>query len=215
MLQLPLIRDAKNVGIMGGTFDPIHLGHLVTAEEARQQFGLDSVIFVPSGHPPHKNSQKVSDMEHRYLMTVLAVITNPHFTVSRVEIERSLKGPTYTVDTVKWFQNYFGPKTQVYFITGADAMLDILTWKDYEHLLDTCRFIAASRPGYSFSRLRKTLDKSISSGATILDRVSYLEIPAMAISSTDIRERVRSGKTIKYLTPEAVEQYIIKNRLWQ
>jgi nicotinate-nucleotide adenylyltransferase len=95
---------------MGGTFDPIHLGHLVTAEEARQQFDLNYVIFVPSGHPPHKNNQQVSDMEHRYLMTVLAVITNPHFTVSRVEIERSLQGPTYTVDTVKWFQEYFGPE---------------------------------------------------------------------------------------------------------
>ena len=213
MLQLPLKKDAKKVGIMGGTFDPIHLGHLVTAEEARQQFNLNYVVFVPSGHPPHKDNVLVSDMEHRYLMTVLAVITNPHFTVSRVEIERSLKGgPTYTVDTVKWFQDFFGPQTRLHFITGADAMLDILTWKDYEHLLDTCQFIAASRPGYSFSRLRKTLDRP---GSSILDKVYYLEIPAMAISSTAIRERVRSGKTIKYLTPEAVEHYIIKNKLWK
>ena len=210
MLQLPLKNDVKRVGIMGGTFDPIHLGHLVTAEEARQKFELSYVVFVPSGHPPHKDNQLVSDLEHRYLMTVLAVITNPHFTVSRVEIDRSLQGPTYTVDTVKWFQDYFGPETKLFFITGADAILDILTWKNYEDLLDTCQFIAASRPGYSLSRLRKTLK-----GSSIMSKVCYLEIPAMAISSTDIRERVRSGKTIKYLTPEAVEHYIIKNKLWK
>ena len=212
MLQLPLIKDAERIGIMGGTFDPIHLGHLVTAEEARQQFNLQYVVFVPSGYPPHKDNTRLSDLEHRYLMTVLAVITNPYFTVSRVEIERSQQGPTYTVDTVKWFQEFYGPESKIHFITGADAMLDILTWKDYENLLDTCQFIAASRPGYSLSRLRQTFEQL---GSSSLKKVSYLEIPAMAISSTDIRERVRSGKTIKYLTPEAVEQYIIKNKLWK
>ncbi len=212
MLQLPLKNDAERIGIMGGTFDPIHLGHLVTAEEARQQFNLKYVVFVPAGYPPHKDNQGLSDLEHRYLMTVLAVITNPYFTVSRVEIERSQQGPTYTVDTVKWFQEFYGPESKIHFITGADAMLDILTWKDYESLLDTCQFIAASRPGYSLSRLRQTFDHV---GSSALKKVSYLEIPAMAISSTDIRERVRSGKTIKYLTPEAVEQYIIKNKLWK
>lgn len=211
MLQLPK-KDSERIGIMGGTFDPIHLGHLVTAEEARQQFDLNYVIFVPAGNPPHKKDHLLSDMEHRYLMTVLAVMTNPYFTVSRVEIERSKQGPTFTVDTVKWFQEFYGQRTKLHFITGADAMLDILTWKDYDHLLDTCQFIAASRPGYSLNRLRKTFDHA---GTPILEKVHYLEIPAMAISSTDIRERVRTGKTIKYLTSEAVENYILKNRLWK
>ena len=212
MLQLPLQRDMKRIGIMGGTFDPIHMGHLVTAEEARQQFDLNYVVFVPSGNPPHKAGQEVSNLEHRYLMTVLAVITNPHFTVSRVEIERSHQGPTYTVDTVKLFQDFFGADTNLHFITGSDAILDILTWKNYEQLLDSCQFIAASRPGYSLNRLKETLSTD---GFCIFDKVHYLEIPAMAISSTDIRERVRAGKTIKYLTPEAVEHYIIKNKLWK
>ncbi len=212
MLQLKVGKEVNRVGIMGGTFDPIHMGHLVTAEEARQQFNLDHVVFVPVGDPPHKEGQGVSDPEHRYLMAVLAVITNPYFTVSRIEIECAMEGPTYTINTINAFRNLYEGKASFYFISGADAILDILTWKDYPLLLNSCQFIAASRPGYNLSRIQETISPAYPS---ILKKVHLLEIPAMAISSTAIRERVREGKTIKYLTPEAVEHYIIKNNLWQ
>ena len=212
MLQLKVGENINRVGIMGGTFDPIHIGHLVTAEEARQQFNLDYVVFVPAGNPPHKKGQTVSNPEHRYLMTVLAVIANPYFTVSRVEIERFSEGPTYTINTINWFNELYKNKVSLYFISGADAILDILTWKDYPLLLNSCHFIAASRPGYNLSRIQETIGQTYPS---ILKRVHLLEIPAMAISSTAIRDRVRESKTIKYLTPEPVEHYIIKNNLWK
>ncbi len=202
--------SSPTIGIMGGTFDPIHMGHLFTAEEARQQFGLDHVIFLPSGIPPHKVNENVSLAEHRYLMTMLAVVDNPFFTVSRLEID-CLK-PSYTVDTVRRFLEIYEEKVNLYFITGADAILDITTWKDYHELLQTCSFIAASRPGYSFSKLKVVLGPAF---PEVIKRVHLLEIPAMAISSTFIRRRVATAKTIKYLTPEAVEQYIYKNELYR
>lgn len=198
-----------SLGLMGGTFDPIHIGHLVTAEEARQQFNLDSVIFIPSGHPPHKEGLAISKPEHRYLMTVLAVITNPHFTVSRHEIDA--EGPSYTIDTVSYFHKVYKEKAHIYFITGADAILDIVTWRDYKELLPLCSFIAASRPGYSLQKLQKATGVAYTD---ISPRVHSIEIPAMAISSTFIRGRVSEGQTIKYLTPEPVEQYIRKNKLY-
>lgn len=198
------------IGIMGGTFDPIHMGHLFTAEEARQQFQLDHVIFLPAGAPPHKEKEKVSLAEHRYLMTMLAVVDNPYFTVSRLEIDSPK--PSYTVDTVRRFLEIYEQGLTLYFITGADAILDITTWKDYNELLQTCSFIAASRPGYSFSKLKVVLGPAF---PEVIKRVHLLEIPAMAISSTFIRKRVAAGKTIKYLTPEAVEQYIYKNELYK
>lgn len=209
--QLPKIEGKEdiNVGLMGGTFDPIHMGHLVTAEEARQQFNLDFVIFVPAGYPPHKGVGDVTIPEHRYLMTVLAVTNNPSFTVSRVEIDN--RGSSYTINTVRFFRDYYGEKARLYFITGADAIMEILTWKHYAELLDLCIFIAASRPGYSWDRLKKTVEPVY---PLILKKVHFLEIPAMAISSTFIRKRVSEGRTIKYLTPETVEQYIQKNRLY-
>lgn len=200
------------IGIMGGTFDPIHLGHLVTAEEVRIQFDLDRVIFVPSGHPPHKESRNVSDPEHRYLMTVLATITNPYFAVSRVEIDKPPEQLTYTIDTIRYFHNHFAGKAKIYFITGADAILEILTWKDYRELLSICSFIAATRPGYCLSRLEDTIGAVCPEA---LCNIHVLEIPAMAISSTFIRRRVSQGKPIKYLAPESVTQYILKNGLYQ
>ncbi len=197
------------LGLMGGTFDPIHIGHLVTAEEARQQFGLDHVIFIPAGVPPHKDARYISLAEHRYIMTMLAVVDNPYFTVSRLEIDR--RQPSYTIDTVQNILQIYNYQVRLYFITGADAILDIIAWKDCERLLDSCYFIAASRPGYSFGKLKDVL-ASVSS--RMIKKVHLLEIPAMAVSSTFIRSRVASGKTIKYLTPDAVEQYIYKNRLY-
>ena len=201
--------ESLTLGIMGGTFDPIHIGHLVTAEEARQQFSLDYVIFIPAGVPPHKDARHISSAEHRYIMTMLAVVDNPYFTVSRLEIDR--RQPSYTIDTVQSFFQIYDHQLKLYFITGADAILDIVTWKDCELLLDSCFFIAASRPGYSFGKLKDVLG---SVSPRMIKKVHLLEIPAMAVSSTFIRRRVASGKTIKYLTPEAVEQYIYKNRLY-
>ncbi|MEW5919994.1 MAG: nicotinate-nucleotide adenylyltransferase [Bacillota bacterium] len=201
--------ERLRLGIMGGTFDPIHLGHLVTAEEACQQFNLDHVVFMPSGEPPHKDKRKVTAAEHRYLMTMLAVVANPKFTLSRLEIES--KQPSYTVDTVRRFYELYGDNLTLYFITGADAILDITTWKDYKELLERCSFIATSRPGYSLQKLQELLGSAFS---VIMRHIHLLEVPAMAISSTEIRRRVAAGKTIRYLTPRPVEQYIYKNRLY-
>ena len=207
---LPKTRnEILNLGIMGGTFDPIHMGHLVTAEVARQQFKLDHVIFIPAGIPPHKDIKTINNAEHRYLMTLLAVVDNPYFTVSRLEIDNNQ--PSYTIDTVRRFYEIYNGKLNLYLITGADAILDITTWKDYKELLNTCCFIAASRPGYSLSKLKDVLGPL---SPEITKKIKLLEIPAMAISSTFIRRRVAEGKTIKYLTPESVEQYIYKNRLY-
>jgi len=198
----------KALGIMGGTFDPIHYGHLVTAEAARCRFNLDAVIFVPSGRPPHKKDYSVSKATHRYLMTVLAVVTNPYFDVSRTEIDR--KGYSYTIDTIKEFKLRY-PDTELYFITGADAILEILTWRKVDEVIRECQFIAATRPGYNLKDLTSKLE-AIS--RDYLARIQTIEVPALAISSTDIRNRVAQKMPIKYLVPEAVEQYILKNKLY-
>lgn len=191
---------------MGGTFDPIHYGHLVTAEEALVQFNLDQVMFMPTGEPARKTHRVVSPAEHRYLMTVIATASNPDFTVSRLEIDRP--GVTYTVDTMLELRRVWGPDAALYFITGADAVLEILTWKDTERLADVCTFIAATRPGYDLTRFSK---QPGSSGLT----VEFMEVPALAISSTDIRERVASNRPVRYLLPEAVATYIRKNGLYR
>lgn len=196
------------IGLMGGTFDPIHYGHLVSAEVARQQFALDRVIFVPAGVPPHKQEGRVTAARHRYLMTVMAVMSNPYFYVSSYEVDK--KEPSYTIDTVRHFAQKAGG-AGLYFITGADAIMDLLTWKDYEALLEACTFIAVSRPGYSLERLREILGRRC---PQYLDKVHMLEIPALAISSTFIRERAALGKTIRYLTPDPVERYIKKEGLY-
>lgn len=199
-----------NIGLMGGTFDPIHMGHLVTAEEARQQFKLDYVVFVPAGIPPHKVEDIITPSEHRFLMTSLAVMSNPSFFVSRYEIDQDK--PTYTIDTVQNFRNVKQRASELFFITGADAILEIFTWKDYENLLNLCTFIAVSRPGYSLERFREILNQTC---PAVQHKVHLLEIPSLAVSSTFIRERVALGKTIKYLTPEPVEQYIKKHGLYR
>jgi nicotinate-nucleotide adenylyltransferase len=199
----------KRVGIMGGTFDPIHYGHLVTAEGVRATFDLDFVIFVPSGNPPHKKDYEVTDNRHRYLMTVLATVTNPYFEVSRIEIDR--EGYSYTIDTLESLRELFDSDTELYFITGADALLEILTWKKVDKLLGVCRFVAATRPGYEPTELKQ---KILTLKQAYGHEIYSVEVPAMAISSTDIRNRVRAKKPIKYLVPESVEYYIIKNRLY-
>ncbi|MGH2374251.1 MAG: nicotinate-nucleotide adenylyltransferase [bacterium] len=200
----------SRLGVMGGTFDPIHQGHLVTAEEARAQFRLDGVIFVPNRHPPHKNPADVTNPEDRYLMTFLATAPNAHFSVSRTEIDRP--GASYTIDTIRALSAQHRA-AELYYITGADAILQIMRgeWERSAELLGMCQFIAATRPGFVLDL--DTLRWRNCTGGT-LDNVHKMEIPAMAISSTDIRTRVRTGRPIKYLVPEAVEAYIAKHSLY-
>lgn len=195
------------IGVMGGTFDPVHYGHLVTAEAARGEYGLDHVLFVPSGVSPHKDPQNVSDAEHRYLMTVLATLTNPHFGVSRVDIDR--KGITYTIDTLLLLKKQYSNDTRLFFITGADVIVEAMTWKDSKGLLQLSEFIAATRPGFKFKS-----DKVEKWFMQQHKRLHQLQVPAMAISSTDIRNRVKAQKSIRYLVPETVESYIRKNNLY-
>lgn len=196
-------------GIMGGTFDPIHYGHLVTAEAARMTFNLEKVFFVPSGRPPHKNEKEVSDQEDRFLMTVLAVTSNQDFKVSRIEIDRP--GKSYAYDTVRLFKEMY-PEKDIYFITGADAIKEILNWHKVNELLDHCYFVAATRPGYDLEDLKAR--ELVVLPAEKLEKIHTLEVPAMAISSTDIRSRVKAKKTIKYLLPESVEAHIWKEGLY-
>lgn len=200
------MRKRLRLGIMGGTFDPIHYGHLVTAEEALVQFNLDEVVFMPTGEPARKTHRVVTPAEHRYLMTVIATASNPDFRVSRLEIDRG--GVTYTVDTMLELRDLHGPDAELYFVTGADAVLEILTWKDTARLADVCTFIAATRPGYDLGKFNEQ------PGSTHLP-VEFMEVPALAISSTDIRERVASRRPVRYLLPEAVATYIRKNGLYQ
>jgi nicotinate-nucleotide adenylyltransferase len=186
---------------MGGTFDPIHHGHLVAASEVASVFGLDEVVFVPTGQPWQKDGRGVSPAEDRYLMTVVATASNPRFTVSRVDVDRP--GPTYTIDTLHDLAVEY-PGAELFFITGADALAQILSWKDAEELFDLARFIGVTRPGYDLS------DAGLPAG-----RVDVLEVPAMSISSTDCRARVRSGEPVWYLVPDGVVQYIAKHGLYR
>ncbi len=184
---------------MGGTFDPIHHGHLVAASEVSKSFGLDEVVFVPTGNPAHKPA--VSPAESRYEMTVIATASNPSFTVSRVDIDRPT--PTYTVDTLRDLRSQ-RPDAELFFITGADAIEQILGWRDADQLWDLAHFVAVTRPGHTIdvSRLPTT-------------DVSLLEIPALAISSTDCRDRVERGYPVWYLVPDGVVQYIAKHHLYR
>jgi nicotinate-nucleotide adenylyltransferase len=187
---------------MGGTFDPIHNGHLVAASEVAHQFSLDEVVFVPTGQPWHKSEHKVTAAEDRYLMTVIATASNPRFSVSRVDIERSR--PTYTIDTLRDMREIHGPATDLFFITGADALAQMLSWRNMEELFTRAHFIGCTRPGHQLS------DPGLPNG-----RVSLVEVPALAISSTECRERVRSGEPIWYLVPDGIVQYINKRGLYR
>ena len=191
------------IGVMGGTFDPIHHGHLVAASEVQAWYDLDEVVFVPTGQPYQKAERSVSPAEHRYLMTVIATASNPRFTVSRVDIDRG--GPTYTVDTLTDLAKVF-PDADLYFITGADALQDILGWRAADDLFELANFVGCTRPGYA-------MDHSTLAGMPH-DRVTIVEIPALAISSTDCRARTARGEPVWYLVPDGVVQYITKHRLY-
>jgi nicotinate-nucleotide adenylyltransferase len=200
----------KKIGLMGGTFDPIHYGHLVLAEQVRTRFDLDMVYFIPVGTPPHKEEENITNSGDRYFMTLLATITNPYFEMSKIEIENH--DTSYTVDTIKKFKEAVDSDAQLYFITGADAIYELETWKNVKELLSICNFIAASRPGIDEYKVKKKIEylNEKYNGNIILTSV-----PALAISSTDIRQRIKEGKSIKYILPESVEYYIYKNNLYR
>ena len=199
-------RDGRRyrLGVMGGTFDPIHHGHLVAASEVAAEFGLDEVVFVPTGVPWQKRERDVSMAEDRYLMTVIATASNPRFSVSRVDIDR--EGDTYTVDTLKDLRAERGDDTDLFFITGADALRQILTWRGAEELFDLAHFVGVTRPGVPLTQgdLAHLPD----------DSVTLLEVPALSISSTACRDRVRDHKPIWYLVPDGIVQYIAKRGLY-
>ena len=193
----------RRIGVMGGTFDPIHHGHLVAASEVQSWFDLDEVLFVPTGQPWQKADRKVSPAEDRYLMSVIATAANPRFNVSRVDIDR--EGFTYTIDTLRELSAAH-PDADLYFITGADAMAQILSWRDHDELFELAHFVSCTRPGHE-------LDESILAGLPA-EQITVVEIPALAISSTDCRTRVASGEPVWYLVPDGVVQYIGKHGLY-
>ncbi len=195
-------QTGARIGVMGGTFDPIHHGHLVAASEVGHFFSLDEVTFVPTGQPWQKDGREVSAAEDRYLMTVIATASNPRFSVSRVDIDRP--GPTYTIDTLRELRAIRGPDAELFFITGADALAQIMTWQDADELFKLAHFVGCTRPGHQLS------------GAGLPnDRVSLIEIPALTISSTTCRERVGAGEPIWYLVPDGIVQYISKRGLYR
>jgi len=193
------------LGLMGGTFDPIHYGHLVIAEVARVEFGLERVLWIPSGDPPHKPGQVHTPKEDRYAMVLLATAANPWFEVSRIELERP--GRTYTFDTLQTLRGAY-PEAELFFITGADAILEILTWRRHEEVVQLCEFIAATRPGYDLRRMATMLP------AGYRARIHTLEAPCVDISSTLIRSRLEAGEPVRYLLPEEVETYVRKRGLY-
>jgi nicotinate-nucleotide adenylyltransferase len=193
---------AQRLGVMGGTFDPIHHGHLVAASEVAQFFTLDEVVFVPTGQPWQKDERQVSPSEDRYLMTVIATASNPRFSVSRIDIDRG--GPTYTIDTLRDLRAERGEAAELFFITGADALSRMMSWQDVTELFELAHFVGCTRPGHR-----------LTGHGLPEDRVSLLEIPALAISSTDCRQRVANGQPIWYLVPDGIVQYIAKRRLYR
>lgn len=215
--QARLVRDLPQLGqdpgrtyrlgVMGGTFDPIHNGHLVTAEQAAGDLDLDVVVFVPAGSPAFKQDRRVSSPEDRNAMTLLATADNPHFLVSRIEVDR--EGITYTVDTLELLRQHYPDNVELYFITGADAIIDILTWRDADRIARLARLVGATRPGYDLAAARtRILDSGIDF------QVHYLEVPALAISSSDLRGRVARGQSLRYLTPDSVCGLIEKRGLY-
>jgi nicotinate-nucleotide adenylyltransferase len=202
-------RSGLRLGIMGGAFDPIHIAHLVTAQEALVQFALDEIVFMPSGRPPHKR-RRLAPAESRYLMVAVAVASHPRFSVSRLEIDRP--GVGYTVDTLEQVAAVLRPDAQIFFVTGADAVLDILTWKDPPGVVELCTLIAATRPGFDLSRLAGVLSalgpQAVGPGPD--SRVQVMQIPGLDISSSMIRERLAAGLPVRYLVPDAVCDLIEK-----
>jgi len=205
----------KAVALFGGTFNPIHYGHLAIAEEVRTKFNLDKVIFVPTCVPPHKEPDVLAGPQQRSIMAYLATVSNPCFEVSMFEVEKG--GKSYTIDTVKHFRQLFGEKVQLYFIVGADMLMEISSWRNIEELLKICRFIAVPRPGYDIQKIFNhyfLASENYSMANDLLENVLIEDIAMLDISATNIRRRVKEWKSIKYLLPEPVEQFIHNQQLY-
>ena len=198
----------KKIGIMGGTFDPIHLGHLATAEAVREIFSLDEILFIPAARPPHKLGKLVTDENHRLAMTILATRSNKFFKVSDMELKRT--GLSYTLETMNELHKTFGDSTELFFIIGADSLADLFKWHAAKELVEKCHFIATTRQGINadFSAVENFF------GAVAREHIHRVTTPGLEISSTDIREKIRCGRSIKYLVPEAVEEYILREALY-
>lgn len=195
------------IGLMGGTFDPIHNGHLVLAEQVRTRFQMDKIIFIPAGNPPHKDS--MASKEHRYKMTQLAIEDNEFFELSRIELDQDHK--TYTIDTVLKLREMYGNETEVYFITGADMIIDLPTWKNFSELVHLCKFIGSTRPGVEDKELSDQINSLVKDYKA---DITITQVPALAISSTDIRRRVKYNLSIRYLLPKSAEDYIYEHKLY-
>lgn len=202
--------SVQKIGISGGTFNPIHIGHLIIAETVRDKFGLDKVLFIPSGMPPHKNLESVVCAEKRFDMVQRAVAGNPHFEASRVEVDR--EGYTFTVDTLKKLREIYGKDTGLYYIIGADVLNDLLTWRSYEEVFKICEFIAVLRPGNDEKAFYKQMEYLRDAYGV---KIHFIDAPLIDVSSTEIRERIKEGRSIKYLVPESVEEYIESNGLYK
>ena len=192
----------RQLGIFGGTFNPIHLGHLIIAQESLYQFKLDQIIFVPAAIPPHKSKRDIALAQHRLRMVKLAIAGNQRFVVSDIELKRNDK--SYTIDTIKYFQNKFGPQTKLNFIIGLDAILEFFTWKDAIELLDLCWFLVAPRKGFDINQLDYRVKR----------RVRFIDMKPVNISASDIRKRIRSMRPIRYYLPEKVYKYLIESSVY-
>ena len=198
-----------DIGVLGGTFDPVHLGHLIIAEEVREQLKLDKVLFVPSAHPWLKEKRIITPAEHRVSMLRLALSSNPHFQISMVDVER--EGPSYTVDTLSDLKRQFGDSVSFFFIMGWDSLRDLHLWKDPARIIQQCRLVAVGRPGSAKPRLSAL--EAVLPG--ISKRLLLLQKPLIGISSSEVRQRVARGLSIKYLVPEVVEGYIREKGLYR
>jgi len=198
----------QRIGVIGGTFDPIHYGHLAAAEEARVRVNLEKVLFVVALLPPHKLDEDVTPVEHRLAMVRLGIASNPHFEISRVDVDRP--GPSYTVDTISILQEQWGPDSELFFVMGLDSLVEVPTWHQPERLIRLCHLVAVSRPRFEVDM--RQLEASVPG---ISSRVEIIDMPEVDISSSDLQRRVNEGLPIKYQVPEEVERYIIEHRLYE
>ena len=203
-MDVPMQKTTKRIAVMGGTFNPIHYAHLISAEQVRTGLDYDKILFIPSARPPHKVADAdIIEPEHRYQMVLLAIAENPHFEVSRIELERA--GPSYTIETLKDLKKLYGGTTELAWIIGADSLIEYKVWRDFDEVLARCVMIATTRPNYDLNRVPLEIRK----------RVTTFPVTGVDISATAIRERVRKGLSIQYLVPERVQSYIRRYRLYQ
>ena len=202
-MDIPMPKTTKRIAVMGGTFNPIHYAHLISAEQVRTGLDYDKILFIPSARPPHKVADaNIIEPEHRYQMVLLAITENPHFEVSRIEVERA--GPSYTIETLKALKELYGATTELAWIIGADSLIEYKVWRDFDEVLAQCVMIATTRPNYDLNRVPLEIRK----------RVTAFPITGVDISATTIRERVRKGLSIRYLVPEGVQTYIDRHQLY-